>query len=155
MNIGIPREITPQEYRVSITPAGVQTLLDAGHHVFIERGAGQGCSLSDEDYRRAGAVCLDTAEEVYGSSEMIYKVKGPLAQEYDLLREDQILFCYLHLAANQPLTEILLSRGVTSIAFETVQQPDGHLPLLEPMSEIAGKLSVQQGSRYLEKIHGG
>ncbi|MGC9325130.1 MAG: alanine dehydrogenase [Desulfomonilia bacterium] len=155
MNIGIPREITHQEYRVSLTPDGVRAFHDSGHRVFVEHNAGSGCSIPDEDYLNAGATILDTPEELYSVSNMIYKVKEPLAQEYDLLQKDQILFAFLHLAAHTSLTTALLERGVTAIAFETIQRADGHLPLLEPMSEIAGRLSVQEGSRYLEKIHGG
>jgi alanine dehydrogenase len=155
MRIGIPKEIKRLEYRVAITPDGVHTLTAAGHTVFIEKGAGDGADISDKSFLAAGATLLDNHPEVFALSDMIYKVKEPLQEEYALFREGHILFAYLHLAANKALAQMLLAKGVTGIAFETVQLQDGHLPLLEPMSEVAGRLSVQEGAKYLEKAFGG
>lgn len=155
MKIGVPKEIKRQEYRVAVTPDGVGELRSRGHEVYMEQGAGSGCSIGDTLYEQCGAVILDSHEEVFARADMIYKVKEPLPEEYGLLRQDQILFCFLHLAADPGLTEVLLEKGVSAIAFETIQLEDGHLPLLVPMSEIAGRLSVQEGAKYLEKGFGG
>lgn len=155
MRVGIPKEIKRLEHRVAITPDGVRTLKAAGHEVYIEKCAGVGADISDESYRIAGATLLDTHAEVFALSDMIYKVKEPLPEEYALFREGHILFAYLHLAADKALTQMLVEKGVTGVAFETVQLADGHLPLLEPMSEVAGRLSVQEGAKYLEKTYGG
>lgn len=155
MKIGVPKEIKRCEYRVAITPAGVKAFVSCGHKVYIEKGAGLGCNISDDDYSDSGAVLIDSHEEVFEKATMIYKVKELVPSEYELIRDGQILFCFLHLAANMELTQSLLTRGVTGIAFETVQLKDGSLPLLEPMSEIAGRLAAQQGAKYLEKNEGG
>ena len=155
MRIGCPKEIKPQEGRVGLTPAGVDTLVRAGHQVYIQQGAGQESGFSDQEYIAVGAQLLDTPKEVYDIADMIIKVKEPLAPEYDLLKEGQILFTYLHLAPDPAQTEALLNKKVTAIAYETVQPEDGSLPLLSPMSEVAGRLSVQIGAHLLEANCGG
>lgn len=155
MKIGIPKEIKKFEHRVAITPDGVQAFTAAGHEVMIETGAGLGADITDDDYRSQGAAIIDKASDVWARSEMIYKVKEPLPEEYGFFREGQILYTYLHLAADRPQTEALLASKVTGVAFETIQLADGHLPCLEPMSEVAGRLSVQEGAKYLEKTFGG
>ncbi len=155
MIVGVPREIKNHEYRVALVPAGARVLADNGHRVLVERSAGEGSGISDDEYLEAGAVIGDGAEEVYRESDLIVKVKEPLPPEYDLLREGQILFTFLHLAAAADLTRALLERKVTGIAYETVQLKDGSLPLLTIMSEIAGKMSVQIGCHYLERQNGG
>lgn len=155
MRIGVPTECKNGEFRVAITPAGVHELVARGHEVVIQRGAGLGSSLRDEDFAQQGAVILDSAAEVWGAAELVLKVKEPVAAEYPLLREDLTLFTYLHLAANRPCTDALLDSGTTAIAYETVQLPDGSLPLLHPMSEVAGCLAPQVGSYYLTRSHGG
>lgn len=154
MKIGIPKEIKNNENRVAMTPAGVVTLTNAGHEVFIETGAGLGSSFTDEDYRAAGAVIVDSAVEAW-AQEMVMKVKEPIASEYQYFYEGLILFTYLHLAPEYELTQALLDKKVVGIAYETVQLPNRSLPLLTPMSEVAGKMSVQIGAQYLEKINGG
>ncbi|MBQ9959513.1 MAG: alanine dehydrogenase [Oscillospiraceae bacterium] len=155
MIVGCPKEIKAQEGRVSLTPAGVTALVQAGHTVYVEKGAGLASGFTDEEYAASGAAMLDTAKEVYAIADMIVKVKEPLPQEYDLLREGQTLFTYLHLAPDAEQTEALLSHGVTAIAYETVQLADGTLPLLSPMSEIAGRLAIQIGAHLLESNCGG
>ena len=155
MIVGCPKEIKAQEGRVSLTPAGVDALVLAGHTVYVQKSAGIASGFTDEEYAAAGAVLLDTAKEVYDVAEMIVKVKEPLPQEYDLLHEGQTLFTYLHLAPDAEQTEALLSRGVTAIAYETVQLADNTLPLLSPMSEIAGRLAIQIGAHLLESNCGG
>jgi len=155
MIIGIPKEIKVQEGRVAMTPAGVMELAHRGHTVYLQRGAGVNSSLSDERYRQAGAVILDSMEEVYASSEMIVKVKEPLESEYNLIRKGQIMFTYFHFASNKQLTQAMIDSGAVCIAYETVMDRMGTLPLLTPMSEVAGRLSVQQGAKYLEKPQGG
>ncbi|NMB04951.1 MAG: alanine dehydrogenase [Bacteroidales bacterium] len=155
MIIGIPKEIKVQEGRVAMTPAGVMELTHRGHTVYLQRGAGVNSSLSDERYRQAGAVILDSMEEVYASSEMIVKVKEPLESEYNLIRKGQIMFTYFHFASNKQLTQAMIDSGAICIAYETVMDRMGTLPLLTPMSEVAGRLSVQQGAKYLEKPQGG
>lgn len=154
MKIGVPKEIKNQEFRVGLTPSAVQVLVRAGHQVLVEMGAGIGSGFTDQDYQRAGAAIASNPSEVW-QQEMVVKVKEPLPSEYGLLRADQILFTYLHLAAERPLTERLMAAGTTAIAYETVTDNQGRLPLLAPMSIIAGRLSVQFGARYLEKQQGG
>ncbi|MDO5152390.1 MAG: alanine dehydrogenase [Eubacteriales bacterium] len=155
MRIGCPKEIKAQEGRVGLTPAGVDALIRAGHTVFLEKGAGLASGFADQEYTGVGAQILPTAREVYGAAEMIVKVKEPLAPEYALLQEGQILFTYLHLAPDPEQTRALLEKKVTGIAYETVQLADGSLPLLAPMSEVAGRLSIQTGARLLEANCGG
>jgi len=154
MKIGVPKEIKPQENRVGLIPSGVYQLTQRGHEVLVQQGAGLGSGYEDVDYERAGARLVRAAAEIFQTAEMIVKVKEPLAEEYRQLRKGQILFTYLHLAANRDLTEGLLASGVTAIAYETVQV-SRRLPLLEPMSEIAGRMSVIVGGCYLAKNHGG
>jgi alanine dehydrogenase len=155
VNVGIPREVKNHEYRVAITPSGVLELARNGHRVFVEKDAGAGSSIPDEDYVRAGATILDTADAVWEASELVLKVKEPVAEEYHRMREGQTLFTYLHLAADRPLTEELLKRRVTAIAYETVELPDRSLPLLAPMSEVAGRLAPQVGAHTLMRAQGG
>lgn len=154
MEIGIPKEIKSNENRVAMTPAGVVTLLTSGHEVFIETGAGLGSGFTDEDYAQVGATIVETAKEAW-SKQMILKVKEPLEDEYKYLREGLILFTYLHLAAEEKLANVLLEKKVVSLGYETVQLPSGTLPLLSPMSEVAGRMATQLGARFLEKTHGG
>jgi len=155
VKVGVPKEVKNHEYRVAITPVGAHELAEHGHEVFVERSAGVGSQIMDEEYEAAGAKILDSADEVWGTAEMVLKVKEPVAEEYDHLREGLTLFTYLHLAADKPLTEELLSRKVTAIAYETVQLPSGSLPLLYPMSEVAGCLAPQVGAHSLMKAQGG
>lgn len=155
MRIGCPKEIKAQEYRVGLTPAGADALIRAGHTVYMERSAGLASGFPDGEYTAVGAQILPTAKEVYDTADMIVKVKEPLAPEYDLLHEGQILFTYLHLAPDPEQTQALLQKKVTGIAYETVQLADGSLPLLAPMSEVAGRLSIQTGARLLEANCGG
>jgi alanine dehydrogenase len=152
--VGVPREIKPGEQRVAITPAGARALVEAGHRLVIERGAGQGSGIRDEDYAAAGAA-LDVVETVWAQAELILKVKEPVSPEYQRLRPGQVLFTYLHLAAAPELARQLKKAGVIAVAYETVQRVDGSLPLLTPMSEVAGRLAVQEGAFYLGKAHGG
>jgi alanine dehydrogenase len=154
MRVGVPKEITPEENRVAITPSGVAALVAHHHEVAVEHGAGTGSSLGDADYRAAGAVLVDQAT-VWERSEMVLKVKEPLAPELGFLRPDLIVFCYLHLAAHEGLTRTLIERRVRAVAYETIQLDDGSLPLLAPMSEVAGRLSIQAGSWCLEAKNGG
>ena len=155
MRVGIPTEIKNNENRVAITPAGVHELARRGHEVLIQEGAGLGSSFSDDEYRLAGATILGTAEEVWAAGDLLLKVKEPIASEYPLMRKDQVLFTYLHLAADRAQTEALLSSGTTAIAYETVQLPNRSLPLLSPMSEVAGRLSTQVGAYHLMSAAGG
>ena len=155
MKVGVPKEVKNHEYRVAITPVGVHELTAHGHQVFVERGAGLGSAIPDEEYAAAGATLLDEADDVWAEAETVLKVKEPIAEEYHRLREGLTLFTYLHLAADQPLTEELLKRKVTAIAYETVQLPSGGLPLLYPMSEVAGCLAPQVGAHALMKAEGG
>ena len=155
MIIGCPKEIKPQEGRVGLTPAGVDALVRAGHQVYMEQNAGVESGFADAEYIAVGAQILATAKEVYNIADMIIKVKEPLAPEYDLLKEGQTLFTYLHLAPDPEQTQALLRKKVTAIAYETVQLADGSLPLLSPMSEVAGRLSVQIGAHLLESSNGG
>ena len=155
MKIAVPREIKNNEYRVAITPAGVHEFVARGHEVFVEAQAGAGSSIPDEDYLAAGAKILPTADEVWSEGQLVLKVKEPIAEEYPRLRRDQVLFTYLHLAASAELTNALLDSGVTGIAYETVQTDDGRLPLLAPMSEVAGRLAPQVGAYALMRPSGG
>lgn len=155
MIIGVPGEIKSNENRVGITAAGVSALKDAGHQVLVQNGAGNGSGITDKEYQRAGAEILSNVEELYNRAEMIIKVKEPLPEEYDFLKKEQIIFTYLHLAAEKKLTRKLLDKEVVAIAYETVQLEDGSLPLLIPMSEVAGRLSIQAGAYFLEKPQGG
>ncbi len=155
MIIAIPKEIKNREYRVAATPAGVRSLIEDGHAVFVERGAGMGSGFADEQFLNAGARILETAEETYGSADLLVKVKEPIPEEYPLLQAGQVLFTYLHLAAVPDLARTLLDKRITAVAYETVQNPDGSLPLLTPMSEIAGRMSVQAGAHFLQKENGG
>lgn len=155
MRIGIPKEIKEQENRVSVVPSGVQALVDAGHKVYVENNAGIGSGFSDAEYIEAGAQMLETPKEVFEYADMIIKVKEPLESEYGFLREGQILFSYLHLAPDNKQTEALIKSKIIGVAYETVQLANGSLPLLAPMSEIAGRMAVQVGANLLQKVNGG
>jgi alanine dehydrogenase len=154
MIIGVPKEVKDQEYRVSMVPAGVQALREKGHRVLVEHGAGEGSAVTDEDYVEAGAEMLDR-NTLFGESELVVKVKEPTPSEYSLLRPGMILFTFLHLASSRELTEALMAAGVSAVAYETIEDEEGNLPLLGPMSEVAGKLSVQIGASLLQKNRGG
>src|SRR2546430_1668744 len=154
MKVGIPREVKNHEYRVAITPSGVNELVRNGHDVFVEKDAGVGSSIPNEDYVAAGGQILETADDVWATGDLILKVKEPIAEEYGRMRSEQTLFTYLHLAADRNCTDALIKAGTTGIAYETVQLPDGSLPLLAPMSEVAGRLAPQVGSYHLMR-HGG
>ncbi|MEZ0066511.1 alanine dehydrogenase [Streptacidiphilus sp. MAP12-20] len=155
VKVGIPREVKNHEYRVAITPSGVHELVRNGHEVFIENNAGVGSSIPNEEYVAAGATILETADEVWSTADLLLKVKEPIAEEYHRLRKGQTLFTYLHLAASRECTDALLSSGTTAIAYETVQLANGALPLLAPMSEVAGRLAPQVGSYHLMRPAGG
>ena len=155
MKVGVPREVKDHEYRVALTPAGAHALIDAGHEVLIEAGAGTGSGIEDSEYSAAGAQIAPDAESVWSASEMILKVKEPVKQEFDLLRDQQVLFTYLHLAPLPELTNVLLEKRITGIAYETVRDGRGYLPLLTPMSEVAGRMAVQVGSYYMQRPYGG
>jgi alanine dehydrogenase len=155
MKIGLPKEIKDNEYRVGLTPAGVQALTHAGHDVYVQKTAGEGSGFTDEQYVKAGGKLLDTADEIWQTGDMIVKVKEPVAPEYPRMRENQLLFTYLHLAPELELTKQMLERKVTGVAYETITDDNGRLPLLTPMSEVAGRMSVQVGATYLEKMNGG
>ncbi|MGY5014754.1 alanine dehydrogenase [Streptomyces sp. 900105755] len=155
VKVGIPREVKNNEFRVAITPAGVHELVRHGHQVVIERGAGLGSSIPDDEYTAAGATILDTADEVWATADLLLKVKEPVAEEYHRLRKDQTLFTYLHLAASKECTDALLESGTTAIAYETVELPSRALPLLAPMSEVAGRLAPQVGAYHLMRAAGG
>ncbi|MEV8372273.1 alanine dehydrogenase [Kribbella sp. NPDC056861] len=155
MKIGVPKEIKNHEYRVAITPTGVDELTRRGHEVYVETAAGLGSSITDTEYLAAGAKILDTADDVWAAGDLLLKVKEPIEAEYGRMREGQVLFTYLHLAASRPCTEALLDRSVTAIAYETVQLPSGALPLLAPMSEVAGRLAPQAGAHHLMGSMGG
>jgi len=155
MNIGVVREIKSNENRVAVVPSGVETLTRAGHAVFAEAGAGAGTSLSDAEYAQAGATLLPDAASVWAQSEIVCKVKEPQPSEYPLIRPDQTIFTYFHFAASRALSEAMAERGAACLAYETVEAPDGTLPLLTPMSEIAGKMAIQEAAKYLEKPQGG
>jgi len=155
VRVGIPTEIKNNEYRVAITPAGVSELVRRGHEVLIQSGAGDGSAITDADFTAAGATIVGTADEVWAEADLLLKVKEPIEAEYSRMRKGQVLFTYLHLAASRACTEALLASGTTSIAYETVQTPDGALPLLAPMSEVAGRLSAQVGAYHLMRTQGG
>jgi alanine dehydrogenase len=153
--VGLPKEIKDNEYRVGLTPAGVRALSDSNHQVIVERSAGEGSGFDDALYQRAGAQIIDSADDVWGKADMIVKVKEPIEPEYPRMREGQMLFTYLHLAPDRKLTEQLIKRKVTGIAYETITDRRGGLPLLTPMSEVAGRMAIQVGAHYLEKMAGG
>jgi alanine dehydrogenase len=155
MIIGVPKEIKISENRVGMTEAGVKQLVNEGHTVYVEKDAGVGSGITNQQYEKAGAKILDTKAEVYAKADMIVKVKEPLPDEYNLLKENQILYTYLHLAAEPKLTKVLAERKVKSVAYETIQKEDGTLPLLTPMSEVAGRMATQIGAYYLQRDHGG
>ena len=155
MKVGVPKEVKNHEYRVAITPAGVHELVRGGHQVYVQQDAGTGSSLPDEDFVAAGAEILPAADDVWQAGDLILKVKEPVAEEYHRMRNGQILFTYLHLAASRGSTDALLEAGVTAIAYETVQLPDGSLPLLAPMSEVAGRMAPQVGAHHLQRDGGG
>jgi len=153
--VGLPKEIKDNEYRVGLTPAGVRALTDADHQVIVEKSAGEGSGFEDALYQKAGAQIIDSADDVWATAEMIVKVKEPIEPEYPRMREGQLLFTYLHLAPDRKLTQELLKRKVTGIAYETITDRRGGLPLLTPMSEVAGRMAIQVGAHYLEKMAGG
>ena len=155
MIVGVPTEVKTREYRVGMIPAGARTLTAHGHKVLVQQGAGLGSGLTDEAYKTAGAEIVPTADEVWKRAEMIFKVKEPIAEEYPRMREGQILYTYLHLAAVPALANELVKRGVTGVAYETIELDNGHLPLLHPMSAVAGRMAVQVAANYLQKEHGG
>ena len=155
MIIGVPKEIKISENRVGLTEAGARQLVKEGHTIFVEKDAGVGSGISNADYEKAGAKIIDTKKEVYAKADMIMKVKEPLPPEYELMRENQIIYTYLHLAAEPTLTKVLCERKVKAIAYETIQLDNGSLPLLTPMSEVAGRMATQIGAFYLQKDHGG
>jgi len=155
MIIGVPKEVKVREYRVGMVPGGVHLLTERGHTVLVEKGAGLGSGITDAQFRKAGATILPTADEVWGEGQMVIKVKEPIPEEYHRFKRNLILYTYLHLAAVPELTRELRKSGIKSVAYETIQLDDGFLPLLKPMSEIAGKMSVQVGAMFLEKEHGG
>jgi alanine dehydrogenase len=155
MIIGIPKEVKDNEYRVSLTPGGTETLTQTGHQVLVQAGAGEGSGFPDEEYAKAGAEIVSVVAQTWNQAEMVMKVKEPLPQEFEFLREGLLLYTYLHLAAEPEVTKQLLERKVTAIAYETVQLPNGSLPLLTPMSEVAGRMAVQVAAHYLEKMNGG
>ena len=155
MKVGIPSEIKNNEFRVAITPAGVVELVHHGHEVFVQESAGVGSSITDAEYVTAGATILPTADEVWATGDLILKVKEPIADEYHRMREGQTLFTYLHLAAGKECAQALLNQGVTGIAYETVELPGRTLPLLAPMSEVAGRMAPQVGATTLQRVNGG
>lgn len=155
MIVGVPRETKPDEYRVAITPVGVRELVARGHEVLVESEAGEGSTIHDEEYAAQGAKVVATGEDIYAEAEMVLKVKEPQPEEVSNLRVGQVLFTYLHLAAHRALTEGLMASGASCVAYETVQLPDGSLPLLAPMSEIAGRMATQVGAHFLQKAEGG
>ena len=155
MKVGVPKELKNHEYRVAITPSGVHELVRAGHQVLIEQDAGTGSAIPDADFVAAGAAIAPTADDVWAASGLVLKVKEPVPEEYHRMRKGQVLFTYLHLAASRPCTDALLGSGITSIAYETVRAPDGSLPLLAPMSEVAGRMAPQVGAYYLQRDGGG
>lgn len=155
MIVGIPKEIKNNENRVAVTPSGVKEFVRHGHKVYVQSTAGLGSGFSDDEYVKAGAEILPTIADVYAAAEMIVKVKEPIAEEYPLVKKDQLLFTYFHFACDLELTKAMLGSGATCIAYETVQLPNGQLPLLIPMSEVAGRMSIQEGARFLERPQGG
>jgi alanine dehydrogenase len=155
MQIGLPKEIKTNENRVALVPAGVEALVGAGHAVFVEQGAGLGSGFADEAYVTAGATILPTADEVWQKAEMIFKVKEPIAVEWPRMRKGQLIYTYFHFAADEKLTKAVIDSGAIALAYETVELPTRELPLLTPMSEVAGRMAVQEGAKYLEKVFGG
>jgi alanine dehydrogenase len=155
VKVGIPRELKDNEYRVAITPAGVRELSAHAHEVFVEESAGLGSSIVDDEFVAAGATIVPTADDVWGTADLVLKVKEPIAEEYHRMRADQVLFTYLHLAASLECTKALLDSGITAVAYETVELPDRSLPLLAPMSEVAGRMAPQAGAHFLERTQGG
>ena len=155
MIIGVPKEIKNNENRVALTPAGASELIKHGHTLYVQKTAGEGSGFSDSEYQAAGATILNTIEEVYAIAEMIIKVKEPIESEYSLIKKDQLLFTYFHFASYEPLTHAMIERGAVCLAYETVEKADRSLPLLVPMSEVAGRMSIQEGAKYLEKPMGG
>jgi len=155
VKVGIPREVKDHEYRVAITPAGVRELVSCGHTVQVEKDAGVGSSITDQEYESAGAQIIGSADDVWAEADLVLKVKEPIAAEYSRMRRDQVLFTYLHLAASRACTDALLAAGTTAVAYETVQLPDRSLPLLAPMSEVAGRMAPQAGAHFLERAAGG
>jgi alanine dehydrogenase len=155
MKVGVPKEVKNHEYRVAMTPAGVHELVRGGHEVYVQESAGVGSAIPDADFTAAGATILPTADEVWAAGELILKVKEPVAEEYHRMRKGQVLFTYLHIAASRECTDALLESGITAIAYETVQLPDGSLPLLAPMSEVAGRMAPQVGAHHLQRDGGG
>lgn len=151
MIIGVPAEVKNNEYRVGMIPAGVRQLVKAGHNVLVQKDAGEGSGVTNAEYEEAGAVIVPTPEDVYGAADMIVKVKEPVAGEYDLVREGQVVFTYFHFASSRDLTEAMMRRKAVCIAYETIESAEGRLPLLTPMSEVAGRMSVHEGAKYLEK----
>lgn len=151
MIIGVPKEIKNNENRVALTPAGTQELVKRGHTVYVQRSAGSASGFTDDEYTRAGAQLLDQAADVFAKAEMIIKVKEPVEQEYKLIRKDQLVFTYFHFASYEPLTKAMIQSGAVCLAYETVERADGSLPLLIPMSEVAGRMAIQEGAKYLEK----
>ena len=155
MKVGIPRELKDNEYRVAITPAGVHELVRSGQSVVIEKDAGIGSSITDDELVAAGAEILPNADDVWATADLVLKVKEPIKEEYHRMRRDQVLFTYLHLAASPDCTQAILDSGISAVAYETVQLPDGSLPLLAPMSEVAGRMAPQAGAHFLERAYGG
>jgi alanine dehydrogenase len=155
MIVGVPKEIKTNENRIALVPGGAEALVQAGHTVYVEKSAGEGSGFPDEAYVAAGAQILDSADDVWQRAEMIMKVKEPIAVEWPRMRQDQVIFTYFHFAASEPLTRAVMDSGCIAIAYETVQLPTGELPLLTPMSEVAGRMSVLEGAKYLEKFFGG
>src|SRR5438128_5866856 len=155
MIVGVPREIKTAEHRVALVPAGVESLVGDGHSVLVEEGAGIGSGFADEAYRVAGGTLVPRAADVWAKAEMVVKVKEPIEPEWPCMRKGQVVFTYFHFAASEPLTQAVINSGIVAIAYETVQLPSGDLPLLTPMSEVAGRMAVQEGAKYLEKVYGG
>jgi len=155
MIVGVPREIKTAEHRVALVPAGAESLRGDGHTLFVEQGAGMGSGFPDDAYRAVGATIVPTAADVWARSEMVLKVKEPVEPEWPCMRKGQVVFTYFHFAASEPLTRAVIRSNIVAIAYETVQLPSGELPLLTPMSEVAGRMAVQEGAKYLEKVYGG
>src|SRR3989449_388542 len=155
MIVGVPKEIKTAENRVALVPAGVESLVGDGHSVLVEQGAGIGSGFADEAYRVAGGTLVPRAADVWAKAEMVVKVKEPIEPEWPCMRKGQVVFTYFHFAASEPLTRAVIKSGIIAIAYETVQLPSGDLPLLTPMSEVAGRMAVQEGAKYLEKVYGG
>ncbi len=155
MIIGVPKEIKTREYRVGLVPAGAKAFIGSNHTVFVEKGAGEGAGISDADYERVGAKIVNSADELWKRAEMVIKVKEPIEPEYERMQEGQIVYTYFHLAAVPELAKVLIKKKIAAVAYETIQPEDGSLPLLKPMSEVAGKMAIQVGASSLEKAHGG